>query len=107
MTPRSSSSTGADFQVFPLCSTPQFAGLEPLSGRLVSHPFIPRSQEKQRLHRAQSPSFEMGESEGSIPKIPSLLVQLQGTDLAGTEPRHEEVAQEQDIVLSWGQRVSL
>lgn len=49
----------------------------------------------------------MGESEGSIPKIPSLLVQLQGTDLAGTEPRHEEVAQEQDIVLSWGQRVSL
>lgn len=49
----------------------------------------------------------MGESEGSIPKIPSLLVQLRGTDLAGTEPRHEEVAQEQDIVLSWGQCVSL
>lgn len=49
----------------------------------------------------------MSESEGPTPKIPSLLVQLQGTDLAGAEPRHVEVAQEQDIVLSWGQHVSL
>lgn len=49
----------------------------------------------------------MGESEGSAPKIPSSLVQLQGMDLAGTEPRYVEVAQDQDIVLSWGQHVSL
>lgn len=92
------------FPGFSLCPTPQFAGL---SGRLVSHPFIPRNQEKQRLRCSQSPSFELSESEGSTPKIPNLLVQLQAMDLAGTEPRHMEVAQEQDIVLSWGQHVSL
>lgn len=35
------------FPSFSFCPTPQFAGLEPLSGRLVSHPFIARSPEKQ------------------------------------------------------------